>query len=258
MAAASFVRGEIARVTEAALLADEDRLAIEEPLEIRLGNLPIAVTMRTPGHDQELAAGFLFTEGVVRGSHEIEAVTGPGRELRNIVHVKLRRGARVDRSRLKRHFFASSSCGICGKTTLQAIRVRTQPLASRFRVSLDLLYSLPERLREEQEIFEETGGLHAAALFDGEGNLLYAREDVGRHNALDKLIGALARSGADPASGFVAMTSRCSFELVQKAAAAGIPHLATISAPTALALTLAGQAGIGLAVASHEGIVFFG
>jgi FdhD protein len=240
MADPTFISGEIARVTEEHVLSDEDRVAVEEPLEIRLGSSPIAVTMRTPGHDQELAVGFLFTEGIIHTHDDIATVTGPNRDLPNIVSVTLRRGLRFDRSRLKRHFYTTSSCGVCGKTTLQAIRVKTKPISSNFRVSLALLYSLPERLREEQETFEETGGLHASAVFDESGNLLYLREDVGRHNAVDKVVGAAFLAQKLPLDRHVLMVSgRTSFEIMQKALVARIPVVAAVSAPSSLAVALA-------------------
>jgi FdhD protein len=240
MIAPTFVHGRIARAAEGKIRADEDRLAIEEPLEIRLGSRPISITMRTPGHDQELALGFLFTEGIIRTHADIAGVAGPRRDPANVVSVKLRRGVRVDLNRLKRHFYATSSCGICGKTALQAIRVKNKPVAGTLRVPLSLLYSLPERLREEQETFEETGGLHAAAVFDAKGNLLYLREDVGRHNAVDKIVGAALMEARVPLDRHILVVSgRASFEIMQKALAAGIPIVAAVSAPSSLAVALA-------------------
>ncbi len=240
MAAAASVSGEITRVTEEQLLSGEDWVAVEEPLEIRVGNYPISVTMRTPGHDQELALGFLFTEGIIHGPDDIAAVTGPNHQLRNVVRVRLKRGLRFDRSRLKRHFYTTSSCGICGKTTLQAIRVQTRPVSSDFKIPLSLLYSLPERLREEQETFDETGGLHASALFDESGNLLFLREDVGRHNAVDKVIGAALMERKLPLDRYILMVSgRASFEIMQKALVARVPIVAAVSAPSSLAVVLA-------------------
>lgn len=240
MAVAASISGEITRVTEEQILSDEDRVVVEEPLEIRLGNQPISVTMRTPGHDQELALGFLFTEGIIHALDDIAAITGPSRDLRNIVCVKLRRGLRFDRSRLRRHFYTTSSCGVCGKTTLQAIRVKTRPISSDFRVPLSLVYSLPERLREEQETFEETGGLHASALFDAAGDISCLREDVGRHNAVDKVVGAAFLERKLPLDCNILMVSgRASFEIMQKALVARIPIVAAVSAPSSLAVLLA-------------------
>jgi len=240
MADPTFVSGEIARVAGEEIRSDEDRVAVEEPLEIRLGRSPIAVTMRTPGHDRELAAGFLFTEGIIRGPEDIAAIQGPDRKLPNVVSVQLRPGVRFDLSRLKRHFYTTSSCGVCGKTTLQAIRVKTKPVSSLLKVSLNLLYGLPERLRAEQETFEETGGLHASALFDERGDLLYLHEDVGRHNAVDKVVGAALLDQKIPLNAHILMVSgRTSFEIVQKALVAGIPVVAAVSAPSSLAVALA-------------------
>jgi len=236
----TFISGEITRAKEKEITSAEDCLAVEEPLEIRLANTPIAVTMRTPGHDQELAAGFLFTEGIVRKYEDIATISGPSRDLPNIVSIKLKPGVRFDRNRLKRHFYTTSSCGVCGKTTLQAIRVKTEPISSGLTIPLSLLYSLPERLREEQETFEETGGLHASAVFDVGGNLLYLREDVGRHNALDKVVGAALLDGKIPLDRHALMVSgRTSFEIMQKALVARIPIVAAVSAPSSLAVALA-------------------
>lgn len=244
MAGSTFISGEITRVAEGQVLSDEDRLAVEEPLEIRLGKQPISITMRTPGHDRELAAGFLFTEGVVGSSEDIAEITGPHRSLPNVVTVKLRRGLRFDRNRLKRHFYSTSSCGVCGKTALQAIRVRADPISADFKVSLGLLYSLPERLREEQETFAETGGLHASAVFDEKGALLYLREDVGRHNAVDKVVGAALLERKLPLDRHILMVSgRTSFEIMQKALIARIPIIAAVSAPSSLAVSLAREFG---------------
>lgn len=240
MADSTFISGEIARVVEGQIVSDEDRLAVEEPLEIRLGDSPISVTMRTPGHDQELAVGFLFAEGVVKNPQDIATITGPNRDLPNVVCVKFRHGLRFDRRRLKRHFYTTSSCGVCGKTALQAIRVKTSPISSDFRVPLAFLYSLPERLREEQETFEETGGLHASAVFNEKGDLLYLREDVGRHNAVDKVVGAALLAHKLPLDRHVLMVSgRASFEIMQKALVARIPIVASVSAPSSLAVALA-------------------
>lgn len=244
MAGSTFISGEITRVAEGQVLSDEDRLAVEEPLEIRLGKQAISVTMRTPGHDRELASGFLFTEGIIAGSDDITEIAGPVRRVPNVVSVKLRRGLRFDRNRLTRHFYTSSSCGVCGKTALQAIRVRAEPITSDLRVPLSLLYSLPERLREEQQTFEETGGLHAAAVFDHNGYLVYLHEDVGRHNAVDKVVGAALLERKLPLDRHILMVSgRTSFEIMQKALIARIPIIAAVSAPSSLAVSLAREFG---------------
>lgn len=240
MADPTFISGKIVRVTEGQLFNEEDQVAVEEPLEIRLGNSPIAVTMRTPGHDRELAVGFLFTEGIIHSPDDITAVTGPHRSLPNVVSVKFKRGIRFDRGRLKRHFYTTSSCGVCGKTTLQAIRVKSQPISSGFKVPVALLYALPERLREEQETFEETGALHAAALFDKRGEIIFLREDVGRHNAVDKVLGAALLEKRIPLDRHILMVSgRTSFEIMQKALVGRIPVVAAVSAPSSLAVALA-------------------
>lgn len=247
MADNSFITGEVARAAGGEISREEDRLAVEEPLEIRLGDDPISVTMRTPGNDQELTAGFLFTEGIIRGPEDIAQIIGPTRDLRNVVRVRLKRGVRFDRSRLSRHFYATSSCGVCGKTTIEAIRVKTTAISSDLRVPLALLYSLPGKLREEQETFDETGGLHAAALFDERGSLLYLREDVGRHNAVDKVIGAAVLKQKFPLDRHILMVSgRTSFEIVQKALVARIPIVAAVSAPSSLAVALAREFNMAL------------
>lgn len=240
MADPTFVFGKISRCVEDEILEEQDRMAAEEPLEIRLGSSAITVTMRTPGHDRELAAGFLYSEGIIHASRDIADTIEPGRDRRNVLCVKLRRGVRFDRDRLRRDFYATSSCGICGKTTLEAIQVKANSISSAFTVSLATLYSLPARLRDEQEIFAETGGLHAAAIFDGVGNLVYLREDVGRHNAVDKVVGAALLDDRIPLDRHILMVSgRASFEIMQKALVARIPVVAAVSAPSSLAVALA-------------------
>jgi FdhD protein len=235
-----FIQGTIIRLGREKPAHDEDKLAVEEPLEIRLGRSSLAVTMRTPGHDAELAAGFLLTEGVIRGAEDIEKITGPNPNLPNVISVKLRRNLRFDRARLKRYFHATSSCGLCGKTTLEAIRVKTQPIATEMKVPADLLYSLPQKLREEQEAFDETGGLHAAAVFNGDGSLVSIREDIGRHNAVDKVVGAALLQKRFPLDQHILVVSgRGSFEIMQKALIARIPVVAAVSAPSSLAVALA-------------------
>jgi FdhD protein len=237
----------VARFARGAGVEGEDFLAIEEPLEIRLGRTPISVTMRTPGHDRELAAGFLFTEGIIHEPDDLQSVVGPGRDLPNVVRVRLRPGLRWDRTRVKRYSYTTSSCGVCGKTALQAIQVKTKPLSSNLSVPLGLLYSLPERLRNEQESFNETGGLHAAAIFDETGDLLHLHEDVGRHNAVDKTIGAALLARRIPLDRHILMVSgRTSFEIMQKALVARIPVVAAVSAPSSLAVALAREFGMTL------------
>jgi FdhD protein len=240
MVLSTFVSGGISRASGAKIAQDEDRMAIEEPLEIRLGKSPIAVTMRTPGHDSELAVGFLLTEGVIQKLADVAGIKEPTRELVNVVSIKLRPGLRFDRDRLNRYFHTTSSCGLCGKTTLEAINVKTKSVSSDLKISPQLLYSLPAKLREEQETFDETGGLHAAALFDANGKLQFVREDVGRHNAVDKVIGAALLQGQFPLDQNVLLVSgRTSFEILQKALVARIPIVAAVSAPSSLAVALA-------------------
>lgn len=235
-----------------------DRLATEEPLEIRLlaggERRTVAVTMRTPGADFALAAGFLFGEGVIGSREEIRRITycvDPeiGAEQRyNIVNVELRAEALPDLATLERHFMTTSACGVCGKASLDALHLRGQTAAPPGpMVPAALVMSLPDRLRAGQGLFDVTGGLHAAGLFDSTGNLLNVREDVGRHNALDKLIGWALLDGKLPLHDHLVLVSgRASFELVQKALAAEVPVICAISAPSSLAVSLAAEFGMTL------------
>jgi FdhD protein len=249
------VPAQVTRVSDAGTSGCSDLLAVEEPLEIRLGcdaagrreHRAVSVTMRTPGHDRELAAGFLFTEGIVAAREHLRAVHACRRG--NVVRVDLQPGVPVDLARLERHFYTASSCGVCGKASLEAVRVapHQRPLDGRPVVEEAVIRRLPGTLRAAQEVFDRTGGLHAAALFDPRGNLLGLREDVGRHNALDKLIGAQFLAGLTPLRDAVLLVSgRASFELVQKAAVAGIPILAAVGAPSSLAVDLAREHGLTL------------
>jgi FdhD protein len=223
----------------------QDYLVGEEPLEIRVGKLPLSVTMRTPGHDLELAAGFLFTEGLVQRREQIaslEYAEGCKEQERgNIVQIDLQSGMALDLERTQRNFFAASSCGICGKASIDSVRVRgIQPPNPDLRLDPDVLCRLPEALRAAQAIFGRTGGLHAAALFDTRGELVAQREDVGRHNAVDKIVGWALLEGRLPLSEYVLMVSgRGGFEIVQKAIVAGVPVVASVSAPSSLAVRLA-------------------
>lgn len=241
--------------------AAADNLAVEEPLEIRLVfardgkpiQRSISVTMRTPGDDFELAAGFLLTEGIVHSAGDLAVVRHCGPPvgplgLRNVVRVELRAGVEVDMQRLERHFYTSSSCGVCGKTSIAALEVTgLQPPPSGLRVAAGLVHQLPAELRRAQQVFEHTGGLHAAALFDQSGQLLALREDVGRHNAVDKLVGSQLLADRLPLGHCILLVSgRASFELVQKAAVAGIPVMAAVGAPSSLAVELAQRYGITL------------
>jgi FdhD protein len=231
-----------------------DLVAVEEPLEIRLGctiggrreHRTISVTMRTPGHDRELAAGFLFTEGIVTSPGEIAGV----REIDdNVVRVDLGPEVAVDLARLERHFYTASSCGVCGKASIEAIRVApsSRSVPGCPTIDGDVVRRLPDLLRAAQTGFDRTGGLHASALFDAAGHLHSVREDVGRHNALDKLIGAEFLARRTPLGNAILLVSgRASFELVQKAAVAGIPVLAAVGAPSSLAVELAREHGMTL------------
>lgn len=223
----------------------EDFLAAEEPLEIRIGEHPLSVTMRTPGHDLELAAGFLFTEGLVdKRAQILELVENAGENeanRANAVRATLAPEVTPDFTRMTRHFFAASSCGICGKASIDAVRSRTlAPLSDAFRIDAKALLRMPEALRESQAVFGRTGGLHAAALFNAAGEMLVLREDIGRHNAVDKVIGWAVRDGRVPLRNMVMLVSgRGGFEIVQKAIVAGVPLLACVSAPSSLAVQLA-------------------
>jgi FdhD protein len=242
----------VLRVNGAAPVWETDALAVEEPLEIRVGTkdgegprlyTSLSVTMRTPGHDEELATGFLFTEGIIRSQTDIESIEPWG--ARGMVRVDLRSGIAVDTRRMERHFYTSSSCGVCGKAGIDRIRVPVRGAVREAVVRRDVLERLPGRLRSWQGIFESTGGLHATALFACDGEPIVVREDVGRHNAMDKAIGfALANAARESAVAVV--SGRASFELVQKAAVAGIPVLAAVGAPSSLAVELAEECEVTL------------
>lgn len=223
----------------------DDYLAAEEPLEIRVGKEPLSVTMRTPGHDLELTAGFLFTEGLVEHRAQIlvlEDHVGKTEENRgNVVRVELAPESAPDFEKMRRHFFAASSCGICGKASIDSVRARTMtPPNADFRLDAEVLVRLPDVLRASQAVFGRTGGLHAAALFDVNGELLVLREDIGRHNAVDKVIGWALLGDRVPLRDTVMLASgRGGFEIVQKAIVAGLPLVASVSAPSSLAVQLA-------------------
>jgi FdhD protein len=243
---------DVLRVADGSSESTRDRVAHEEPLEIQLGGAALAVVMRTPGDDVELVTGFLLTERIVASLAEVESVrhcseAADPDAADNVVRVVLRPGVRTDLEKLRRNLFASSSCGVCGKATLENALATAAPLDDPARIEASLLLALPERLRAAQRAFDETGGLHAAGLFDRAGQLLVAREDVGRHNAVDKVIGWAARAGRMPLAGHTLVVSgRTSFEIVQKALAARIPIVAAVSAPSSLAVALAQSAGIAL------------
>ncbi len=239
--------------------AEQDLLAVEEPLQLRLSfqsqgarrSKDLSITMRTPGHDVELAAGFLFTEGILQVPDQIVEIQGGGsgknaKQNRNTVTVRLKRGVKLDWDRLERHFYLSSSCGVCGKASIEALQATGCPTLPSAKPLIDssVIHRLPQTLRSSQALFDRTGGLHAAALFNSTGKLLSMREDVGRHNALDKLIGAEFLKNRLPLSNRLAdrlllLSGRTSFELVQKALMAGIPVLAAVGAPSSLAVELA-------------------
>ena len=240
----------------------DDVVATEEPLEIRLGysrrdgsraEENVSVTMRTPGHDEDLAVGFLFTEGIIHSRADVQGVVPRGQPapngLTNVVRVELTPGVTVDFKRLERNFYTTSSCGVCGKASIDAVAVQGQYDASPmpFRVHADVLGTLPAALKERQTVFEQTGGLHASGLFDATGNIVDVREDVGRHNALDKLIGnALLDDNLPLATHGIVVSGRTSFELLQKAKMAGCPLVAAVGAPSSLAVDLANEFGMTL------------
>jgi FdhD protein len=252
----------IQKVKDGQIMCSQDLVVVEEPLEIRLvfeetGHLieqSISITMRTPGDDFEFTAGFLFNEGIIRSGDEIEQMSycvGLQNEKQhyNVVSVRLRPGVRVDHERLLRHFYTTSSCGVCGKASLDALQMQGYPALPQDRpvVSHEVVHALPEKLRQVQSVFKKTGGLHAAALFDVQGNLRGLREDLGRHNAVDKLIGEQVLSRKVPLSDYVMVTSgRASFEILQKALMGGIPIVVAVSAPSSLAVNLASEFGITL------------
>ncbi len=241
----------LTRYDSGALTPFCDELAPEEPLEIRVEGQSVAVVMRTPGHDRELAAGFLLTEGIIKTAKDLFDLTtcvsgaaGKG----NSVDAGLANPGSFDLTKLSRHVFTSASCGVCSKTSVDAVLRRHKPLHDHVRVTPEILLSLPRRLSRKQETFRRTGGLHACALFDLKGKLLAVREDVGRHNAMDKLIGwALLEKKLPLDAHVVLLSGRASFEMMQKSYAAGIPIVAAISAPSSLAVDFARESGQTLA-----------
>lgn len=244
---------ELTQVTEwndGTMRAFQDSLAAEEPLEIRIGGAPLTVTMRTPGHDLELAAGFLLTEGIIDSPDQLLSIRAGAAEHNrkgNVAEAEVQ-GVQIGTANLTRNFFAASSCGICGKASIEAIRRRNLPRPNQnLRIRPEILCGLPEALRAGQDVFSRTGGLHAAALFDADGQLIALREDIGRHNAVDKLIGwALLEQKLPLGRNILMVSGRGGFEIVQKALAAGIPILASVSAPSSLAVKLARELGLTL------------
>jgi len=234
----------------------QDQLTTEEPLEIRLISplRTLAITMRTPGADFELAAGFLFSEGVINSKQDIQRMSYctdesvDGEQRFNIINVQLKPGLNPDLQPLERHFYINSACGVCGKASIEALRLRgCAKITSDLTVKPEIIYSLSEQLRSHQGIFSATGGLHAAAVFDAEGKMLHLQEDVGRHNALDKLIGKALLSGELPFNDHIVMVSgRSSFEILQKSVVAQVPIVCSVSAPSSLAVSVAEEFGITL------------
>jgi FdhD protein len=222
-----------------------DELVVEEPLEIRVDTRPVVVTMRTPGHDLELAAGFLCTEGLIRHRPDLlRAARHPRNADGNVLELFLAPGVSVDFARLTRHVYASSSCGLCGKASIEAVHQQFPKARSRVKFTAETVLRLPEALRRRQEAFDRTGGLHAAGVFDADGRLVVLREDVGRHNAVDKVIGHGFLEGLLPFDRHALVVSgRASFEILQKALAAGIPVVVAVSAPSSLAVEFARRSG---------------
>jgi FdhD protein len=249
----------IEKAAGASLQTHVDHLALEEPLEIQVAHGPdatrvwktVAITMRTPGHDRELATGFLVGEGLLRSLDQIEAVHSRGPRYgesgwQHSVRVTLRPGVKFDLGRLERNFYTTSSCGVCGKTSMEALELSSFPPlpAVDWRIESRIVCALPERLRQAQALFEQTGGVHAAGLFTPDGRRVIVREDVGRHNAVDKVIGGQFLAGRSPLSDFLLVVSgRASFELMQKALASGIPMLVAVGAPSSLAAEVAEKFG---------------
>jgi FdhD protein len=259
MSAKRFLTRQIKKVSGAEIQSVPDYLALEEPLEIQVAHglegarqwKTMAITMRTPGHDRELAAGFLVGEGLLRSLDQIEAVHTRGARhgeegWQHSVRVTLRPGVSLDLARLERNFYTTSSCGVCGKTSLEALEMSNFPPLPAVDWQIDgaTVCALPARLREAQAIFEQTGGLHAAGLFTPEGRVVVVREDVGRHNAVDKVIGTQFLAGRGPMSDCLLVVSgRVSFELMQKALASGIPMLVAVGAPSSLSVEIAEKFG---------------
>ncbi|HEV2640992.1 MAG TPA: formate dehydrogenase accessory sulfurtransferase FdhD [Actinocrinis sp.] len=247
-------RVPVVRWQAGAAAKSRDTLVVEEPLELRIGGEPLAVTMRTPGDDFDLAAGYLVGEGVVRSPDHLARMRFCGDagtpNTYNVLDIDLAPGVQPPGRSLQRNSYTTSACGVCGKSSIEAVHANTHWSVADdpVRVTPEILCALPDALRAGQRLFEQTGGLHAAGLFTPAGELLCIREDVGRHNAVDKVVGWALREGRLPLRGtLLAVSGRASFELVQKAAAAGLPVLAAVSAPSSLAVELAGSAGLTLA-----------
>ena len=246
--------------------ATHDILVTEEPLEIRLGHGPehdrhefrLSVTMRTPGNDEELALGFLFTEGIITERSEVLRVAPclnvKDEERGNVVRAELLPSIDLEPARWQRNFYTSSSCGVCGKTSIDAVHATcTRTIEPFGTIDRDVITALPERMRAAQTVFKHTGGIHAAALFDRNGDLILLREDIGRHNAVDKLVGAMLMNDLDPQEKILLVSGRAGFELVQKCVVAGIPAMAAVGAPSSIAVQLARPSGLLLIGFLREG-----
>ena len=238
-------RRPLVKVRGAASHHEDGWVVVEEPLEIRVEGETLAVIMRTPGNDLELAAGFALTEGVIRRGAELGTIrhcrdgTTAGEEGANVVEIGLAAGVVLDRERLRRALLTSAACGVCGKASLEALATHARPVESSIRVERSVLGGLPDRLSEAQDVFRRTGALHAAGLFTASGDLRLCREDVGRHNAVDKVIGRALLDGSPTSDTILLVSGRTSFEILQKAAVAGIPIVCAVSAPTTLAIETA-------------------
>ena len=239
----------ITRIQGSEATSAEDVLAIEEPLEIRIGERPVSVTLRTPGDDFDLAAGFLFTESIVRSSQDIASIRHWGSP--NVVRVDV--NTPVDLQHLQRHFYSTSSCGVCGKVSIDALRVQTTPLSSNVRMSRDAIHQLGDALRAQQRAFDATGAIHAAGVFAADGTLVRVREDIGRHNAVDKVIGSFFREGVTLHEHLLFVSGRTSFEILQKAIVARMPIVAAVGAPSSLAVDLAREFNVTLLGFVREG-----
>ena len=245
---------EVHRLEGQKLSLQPDFVAVEEPLEIKLlvgdstAAQPISVTMRTPGNDESLALGFLFTEGIIKHSNDVQSIHVAEDPYGNALTVQLKSHVTVDLAKLERHFYTTSSCGVCGKASLEAVQQQCniELPKTQWKVPSQVLYSLPDSLRNQQANFAQTGGIHGCALFDLDGNFILSAEDVGRHNALDKLIGVMAEQQQDFSEGVLLITSRASYEMVQKAAIMNVGVIAAISAPTSFAVEFAERAGVTL------------
>lgn len=233
---------------------NDDLVAIEAPLEIRIRSRSVSVTMRTPGHDVELAAGFLLAEGLLRSRDDVYRIAHCGAEDEaNVIDVTVAPHVPVDFASLTRHVFSSSSCGLCGRATIENLQRRLPPIESNASIAAATLSALPDRMRAAQATFDQTGGLHAAALFDASGELRVLREDVGRHNAVDKVLGHAMLRGWPMDAAVLLVSGRTSFEIVQKALAARVPIVAAVGAPSSLAVELSAAGGITLAGFVRDG-----